>query len=100
MNLEQALQPNVQIVYQEALPSDTAEFKESHSRMESTLARAHAMRMKALLEGKLLTLKSKAHLKECQEHFKEPIRTPKEGIPKMKLSFLRWLARKADELNG
>lgn len=74
--------------YQDVLPSSEEGVKESYSREQSTLARIAEMQKNALFKGHLLTLKSKAHVKESEKLFAEPKRVKKENIPTIKMSEL------------
>lgn len=88
MNKDYFIHP-ISIVYEDVMPSDNIGVKESYSRELATLARIEDMKKKALFQGRIITLKSHAHLEETQQLFIEPKRPKRENIPRIKMSELK-----------
>jgi hypothetical protein len=68
--------------------------KECERRAVETLARVEKMKWNALLQGYDIKFNPRYYIDDAQKHFKEPERREKEGIPKLKFSYLKTLIKK------
>ncbi len=78
--------PDTHIVYEDVMPSKSAEFKASHAAALATEERINRMRFEAAMRGQWLTLTQKVN--ENQDLFQEPIRAKKENLPSYKFKDL------------
>lgn len=85
----------IEHVYQEELPSDNAQFKETAKAAEATLKRIEDLKFKALMQGKVILGQSRT--RKGFEIFKEPYREPKKDLPKIKISQLEPLSKTPNE---
>lgn len=90
--------------YEEQLYTNDPDFKESESRMQSTLERIEKLRLAAATAGNWLTFGKAYHGyqrdKESEKHFTFAEPSKKEGLPTLKMSQLQKLELHNSETNG
>lgn len=80
--------------YEEHLPCESESMKECEARAQQTLSRIEKMKWNALLQGYDIKFNSRYYIDQAQKHFEQPKIIEKEGIPRLKFSYLKTLIKK------